>query len=147
GTQSKRPTGRKRPNPLERTLAILIQSMRGRKVVVEMKNDVEISGILEETDASMNFAVKRNAKYAQCTVCSDSSREDGLLSMVGVRQTNPNGLVRKMEMALVQGKMIRYVHIPDEVDAISNLQKHMRAMDSNAAGYRRNMLKAKPTVP
>lgn len=35
------------------------------------------------------------------------------------------GLVRKMEMALVQGKMIRYVHIPDEVDAISNLQKHV----------------------
>ena len=35
------------------------------------------------------------------------------------------GLVRKMEMTLVQGKMIRYVHIPDEVDAISNLQKHV----------------------
>lgn len=28
-------------------------------------------------------------------------------------------------MALVQGKMVRYVHIPDEVDAISNLQKHV----------------------
>ena len=28
-------------------------------------------------------------------------------------------------MALVQGKMIRYVHIPDEVDAISNLEKHV----------------------
>lgn len=35
------------------------------------------------------------------------------------------GLVRKMDMALVQGKMIRYVHIPDEVDAISNLQRHV----------------------
>lgn len=35
------------------------------------------------------------------------------------------GLVRKMEIMLVQGKMIRYVHIPDEVDAISNLQKHV----------------------
>lgn len=28
-------------------------------------------------------------------------------------------------MALVQGKMIRYVHIPDEVDAMLNLQKHV----------------------
>eukprot|EP00904_Undaria_pinnatifida_P004726 jgi/Undpi1/14254/HiC_scaffold_9.g03903.m1 len=97
--------------------------MRGQKVVVELKNDVEISGVLEETDRNMN------------------------LSMVGVRHTNPNGLVRKMDMALVQGKMIRYVHIPDEVDAISNLEKHMRAMDSNANSYRRNMLKAKTTLP
>lgn len=32
---------------------VALQSMRGQKVVVEMKNDVEISGILEETDACM----------------------------------------------------------------------------------------------
>lgn len=35
------------------------------------------------------------------------------------------GSVRKMDVALIQGKMIRYVHIPDDVDAISNLQKHV----------------------
>ena len=32
---------------------VALQSMRGQKVVVEMKNDFEISGILEETDACM----------------------------------------------------------------------------------------------
>lgn len=32
---------------------VALQSMRGEKVVVEMKNDVEISGILEETDVNM----------------------------------------------------------------------------------------------
>lgn len=30
-----------------------------------------------------------------------------------------------MDTVLIQGKMIRYVHIPDEVDAISNLQQHV----------------------
>lgn len=30
-----------------------------------------------------------------------------------------------MNVVLVQGKMIRYVHIPDEVDAIRNLQDHV----------------------
>lgn len=35
------------------------------------------------------------------------------------------GSVKKMKVALVQGKMIRYVHIPDEVDAIRNLQDHV----------------------
>lgn len=32
-----------------------------------------------------------------------------------------------MDVALIQGRMIRYVHIPDEVDAITNLQKYVRA--------------------
>eukprot|EP00903_Cladosiphon_okamuranus_P020897 g19190.t1 len=91
--------------------------MRGNKVVVEMKNDTEISGVLEETDRSMN------------------------LSMVDVRQTSPDGSVKKMNIAVVQGKMIRYVHIPDEVDAIRNLQDHMRRMDQQ--GYRRQMIKPK----
>lgn len=31
-----------------------------------------------------------------------------------------------MKIVLVQGTMIRYVHIPDEVDAIRNLQDHVR---------------------
>ncbi len=35
------------------------------------------------------------------------------------------GSVKKMNVVLVQGKMIRYVHIPDEVDAIQNLQDHV----------------------
>eukprot|EP00752_Nemacystus_decipiens_P006026 g5442.t2 len=46
-------TSKKKVRPLERTLAILIQSMRGNRVVVEMKNDTEISGVLEETDPNM----------------------------------------------------------------------------------------------
>ncbi|CAM9523991.1 unnamed protein product [Pylaiella littoralis] len=133
---------KKRTNPLERTLAILVQSMRGNKVVVEMKNDTEISGILEETDRNMNGAVCAIAAL-QCLTRRRRAgpRHIWVLSMVDVRQTNPNGTVRKMDTVLVQGKMIRYVHIPDEVDAISNLQQHMKTMDEQ--GYRRQMLKAK----
>lgn len=36
--------------------------------------------------------------------------------------------MKKMNIVLVQGKMIRYVHIPDEVDAIRNLQDHVSAI-------------------
>lgn len=38
----------------------------------------------------------------------------------------------KMDVVLVQGKMIRYVHIPDDVDAISNLQKHVSVQPPHA---------------
>lgn len=109
---------RKRVPVLERTLAILVQSMRGNKVVVELKNDFEISGLLEETDQNMN------------------------LKMVDVRQTSATGSVRKMDMVMIQGKMIRYVHIPDEVDAIQNLHRHMRLLEKNSSQYRRHALKA-----
>lgn len=40
------------------------------------------------------------------------------------------GSVKKMSVVLVQGKMIRYVHIPDDVDAIRNLQEHVSSMSS-----------------
>ncbi|CAM9505726.1 unnamed protein product [Ectocarpus sp. 12 AP-2014] len=155
----------KKTSPLEKTLAILIQSMRGNKIVVEMKNDAEISGILEETDRNMKATTVCLATYGlTCSRARPAPRQDrrilktGIsflcvdqerlmihhgLSMVDVRQTNPDGSVRKMDVVLVQGKMIRYVHIPDKVDAISNLQKHMRTMDQQ--GYRRNMLKPKPS--
>lgn len=39
------------------------------------------------------------------------------------------GSVRKMDMIMLQGKMIRYVHIPDEVDAIENLTEHVSPPD------------------
>ncbi|CAM9534049.1 unnamed protein product [Ectocarpus sp. 6 AP-2014] len=132
------PPRQKKTSPLEKTLAILIQSMRGNKIVVEMKNDAEISGILEETDRNMKAATVLLAAYG--LTCSRAGPAPSL-SMVDVRQTNPDGSVRKMDVVLVQGKMIRYVHIPDKVDAISNLQKHMRTMDQQ--GYHRNMLKPK----
>lgn len=41
------------PLTLLPTAVAALQSMRGRRVVVEMKNDVEISGILVETDQYM----------------------------------------------------------------------------------------------
>lgn len=53
------------------------------------------------------------------------SWSDGLAGRRAWTVVSWQGSVRKMDMVLVQGKMIRYVHIPDEVDAMQNLQKHV----------------------
>lgn len=44
------------------------------------------------------------------------------------RISSCQGSVKKMNVVLVQGKMIRYVHIPDDVDAIRNLQEHVSSL-------------------
>ena len=46
------------------------------------------------------------------------------------------GSVKKMNVVLVQGKMIRYVHIPDEVDAIQNLQDHVSLPVADVCAWR-----------
>ncbi|CAM9649044.1 unnamed protein product, partial [Phaeothamnion confervicola] len=75
--------------------------MRGRIVVVETKNEVEVTGTLEETDYNLN------------------------LTLVNARQVTPRGEILQLETAFVPGRAILYVHIPDDVDVISNLHRHV----------------------
>ncbi|CAM9298797.1 unnamed protein product [Choristocarpus tenellus] len=84
--------------------------------------------------------------YHDPTWCHSSSfrgHPSSSLVMVNVRQVTPQGGVALMEVAFVSGRMVRYVHIPDDVDAIRNLQKHMRVMGRTAREYSRNMLKVR----
>lgn len=38
---------------MERTLAVLLQSLEGSAVVVELKSDAEVRGVLQEADDQM----------------------------------------------------------------------------------------------
>lgn len=44
---------RRRAPRIQNTLAIFVQSLQGSTIAVELKNDIEITGVLEETDVSM----------------------------------------------------------------------------------------------
>lgn len=44
---------RRRAPRIQNTLAIFVQSLQGTTIAVELKNDTEITGVLEETDPSM----------------------------------------------------------------------------------------------
>lgn len=44
----------KRVPRLEKSLAILLRSLSGSRVVLELKNDCEISGVVDECDEGMN---------------------------------------------------------------------------------------------
>lgn len=88
-------------SPIQRTLAIVLVSLQGSEVVVEMKNGIEVTGILEECDKNMN------------------------LTLHNVRQVNMQGEVKEMEIAFVSGSSILYVHMSPQLDVRSNLSRYV----------------------
>lgn len=44
---------------IQKSLAVVLASLQGVQVVIELKNDVEISGIIEETDSNMNLTLNQ----------------------------------------------------------------------------------------
>ena len=88
---------KKKVPQIQKSLAILLQSLYGIAVVVEMKNDMEVSGILLESDAAMNVTLQ------------------------DARQISASGISLDMEFVFLNGSSIRYVHIPKEI----NIVKHM----------------------
>jgi small nuclear ribonucleoprotein (snRNP)-like protein len=92
----------KRVPKIQKSLGILLVSLQGESVVVELKNDIEISGMLEEADENMNMTL-HNAE-----------------------QVFPNGKVRHLDIAFVNGSMIRYVHIAPEINAVRHLNDYVR---------------------
>ncbi len=85
------------------TLSSLLLSLQGFEVVIELKNDVELKGILEEVDAGMNIT---------------------LLDVVQVVGGDSN-LRSTFDIMFVAGRTIRYVHIPDAINVIENLKRHV----------------------
>eukprot|EP01041_Mallomonas_annulata_P004341 gene4341-8638_t len=107
---STNPGVRKKKIPtMQKSLAILLASFQGMEILIEMKNDTEISGTLEEADRNMN-SILQNAK-----------------------QVTKYGVVINMDIAFINGSMIRYVHIPPEI----NMKKIERITDLNRGQQRR----------
>jgi small nuclear ribonucleoprotein (snRNP)-like protein len=88
---------------IQKSLALLVVSLVGVRLVVELKNDIEITGILEESDENMNMTIQNAI------------------------QVFPNGNVRELEVVFVNGSHVRYVHIPPEINAVKHLNEYVSA--------------------
>lgn len=122
---------RSRPKlpPMRRTLAILLVSMQGIStkerfcpccrdkfiffgdsllgmvVVIELKSDIEVSGVMEDTDPGMK------------------------VTLSDVKETRPDGSISYSEMMTIEGSAIRYVHIPRSVNTRNLLADYVRKTD------------------
>jgi small nuclear ribonucleoprotein (snRNP)-like protein len=108
-----------------RTLGVICQALVGASVVLELKNDAEVSGVVFESDMAMNMTLS-SADHAG-----------------GVRYTSSRGCVSTHSEIFVKGTMLRYVHIPSHVDIPEALTQHLRVLDLAAASYKRQMLPSK----
>ena len=86
---------------IQKSLGILLVSLQGEEVVVELKNDIEVTGIIEEADENMN------------------------LTLHHVQQVFPSGYMRTMEIAFINGTNIRYVHISSRINAVKHLGNYV----------------------
>ncbi|KAL6764657.1 hypothetical protein V8C86DRAFT_2474206 [Haematococcus lacustris] len=88
----RRRTAQRRPGREERSLACLIQALEGRRVVVELRSDIIIRGLLDEADEFLN------------------------LSMTDATTQNVAGVKTSHEFLYVKGRNIRFVHLPKALD-------------------------------
>uniref|UniRef100_L7M216 Sm domain-containing protein n=1 Tax=Rhipicephalus pulchellus TaxID=72859 RepID=L7M216_RHIPC len=80
-----------------KSLVLMLQSLRGRQTTIELRNELSVWGTVESVDAFMNVDL------------SDAT-------VVG-----PNG-EETYASFFVQGRQVRYIHIPDDIDMAASLQ-------------------------
>ena len=77
----------------------------GTNVVIELKSDIEVSGVIEDTDPGMK------------------------VTLSDVKETKPDGTISCSEMMTIEGSAIRYVHIPRSVNTRTLLADYVRKTD------------------
>ncbi|XP_037281898.2 U7 snRNA-associated Sm-like protein LSm10 [Rhipicephalus microplus] len=80
-----------------KSLVLMLQSLRGRQTTIELRNELSVWGTVESVDAFMNVDL------------SDAT-------VVG-----PSG-EKNYASFFVQGRQVRYIHIPDDIDMAASLQ-------------------------
>ena len=90
-----------------KTLGIITQAMVGMSVVLELKSDAEVSGVIFESDMDMNMTLSGHGT-------------------LGARFVSQHGIASSHDELFVNGRMIRYIHIPKEVDVVNTLTNHVR---------------------
>ncbi|DBA01210.1 TPA: hypothetical protein N0F65_002345 [Lagenidium giganteum] len=104
---------RRRP----RTLLLLLKSLMGLRVRIDLKNDTSVEGLVQEVVHDMDFT---------------------LLDAV---ETKPNGDRIHFDEVFVMGKMILYVHIPDRINLNQQLQNYIKIIRKSATMYTRSKRK------
>uniref|UniRef100_A0A1X7VC31 Sm domain-containing protein n=1 Tax=Amphimedon queenslandica TaxID=400682 RepID=A0A1X7VC31_AMPQE len=82
-----------------RTLLCFLQGLQNCKTTVELRNEITIKGTIVNVDDKMNTTIS-GAEYKYL-----------------------DGTVMNCENLFIQGSQIRYVHIPDDIDPMTLLNK------------------------
>lgn len=94
----------------------------GNSVVIELKNDTEVSGIVEDVDAAMNVALS------------------------GAKHSLRDGSIVKMDSTTVKGPSIRYVHIPSKIRMRAQVSDYVKKLDRIRGQNKPSVIKDRPKL-
>jgi len=106
----------------ERSLACVIQALEGMRLVVELRQDTIIRGVLESADEEMNLVMK------------------------GVTMTPLEGQKKELEWLYVKGHHVRFVHIPSKVDPTTIVENNKKRIAQLKILHNREAIQA-PAMP
>ncbi|XP_014784225.1 U7 snRNA-associated Sm-like protein LSm10 [Octopus bimaculoides] len=88
---------------IKNSLIILLQAIVGKQTTVDLRNENSVEGLLLHVDAFMN------------------------LTLEDVRYISANDKVgdKYFDKLFIQGREVRFVHIPDDVDIISSISQQL----------------------
>eukprot|EP00794_Sanderia_malayensis_P000426 gene424-1067_t len=90
----------------EQSLICLLHACKGYVTTIELRDESSIIGKIENVDGYMNIRVS-NAKLERV-----------------------NGHVASFQELFIQGKQIRFVHIPDEIDIRTAIKDQLRKIEN-----------------
>lgn len=106
--------GTKKVQKAPKTLKIVFDTLVERRVEIELRNDTTISGILDAVDECLNLELSC-VRYRRRTDASDTH----------------------LEILFLNGRYIRYVHIPRDVEIVRAVQSRVYAQNKAKNSHRR----------
>lgn len=111
---SKTITGHERAS-FEKTLCCMLKELEGHSTTVELRNEIQITGLVNHVDGHMN------------------------ISMSNVTYKRPRQLPNTFSHIKIHGTQIRFVHIPDQINMQKAITKQLdvNRHDSRKYGTKR----------
>jgi small nuclear ribonucleoprotein (snRNP)-like protein len=114
---------------IQKSLSVVLASLLGQEVVVELKNDEEIKGILESVEHGMdlkllNATLNRHVNDSKPLFTSSRS---GLLTEVS--SSSQLNVDLETQSILIRGDQIRLVHLPARLNIASHLTTQMKSLE------------------
>uniref|UniRef100_A0A1E1X1C8 Putative small nuclear ribonucleoprotein smd1 n=1 Tax=Amblyomma aureolatum TaxID=187763 RepID=A0A1E1X1C8_9ACAR len=81
-----------------KSLVLMLRALQGRQTTIELRNELSVWGTVESVDAYMNMDLRN------------------------VSVVSPGGKEETYTSFFVQGRQVRYVHIPDDIDMVATLK-------------------------
>lgn len=96
---------------ISKSLILLLQAVEGRTTTVELRNEIVVHGTIEKVDSCMNVDMANVTVTAPVYANGDAPSPAG-----------------RFEQFHIQGRQVRYVHIPDDIDMMAALKEKLEAL-------------------